>query len=197
MVSAVIVEFVIAAVHPSYNSLFERLGSAIADAVIALGIVGEVIFSNRDSKLQTELRKRSNDRLKEAETLLAIAIERSTGRRLSPEQSEAITRAMRPSFASIRVIYVTGAEPQPYAHDIASALRLAGCEVSVMATAGGNSFGLSVFRRIGDPEGADRLIGALAAAGLDVERRGELPLLTLYVGYKPIASDNNIATARE
>lgn len=64
---AVAAEFVIAWIHPSYSSSLERWGSAWADLAVLFGILGEVFFSRRDSKIQTELRKRSNDKLGAAE----------------------------------------------------------------------------------------------------------------------------------
>ena len=67
VVVAVAMEFVIAFVHPTYDSFLEHWGSTFADAGIALGIVGEVQFGRKDSRIQTELRKRSNDRLAQVE----------------------------------------------------------------------------------------------------------------------------------
>jgi hypothetical protein len=63
---AVLAEFAIAVFHPPYNSFLEQWGSAVANAVIALGIVGEVLFSRKDARIQTELRKRSNGQLASA-----------------------------------------------------------------------------------------------------------------------------------
>lgn len=63
VVISVAAEFVLAIIHPWYNSLWNRWGSSLADAVIALGIVGEVLFGWMDGRHQTELRRRSNDKL--------------------------------------------------------------------------------------------------------------------------------------
>jgi hypothetical protein len=67
VVLSVAAEFVLASIHPSYDSPWNRWGTAIADALIALGIVGEVLFGRIDGRYQTELRKRSNDRLAQVE----------------------------------------------------------------------------------------------------------------------------------
>lgn len=66
VVLSVVAELVLASIHPSYDSPWNRWGSAIADALIALGIVGEVLFGRMDGRYQTELRKRSNARLADA-----------------------------------------------------------------------------------------------------------------------------------
>ena len=63
VVGALIAEFIIAYIHPAYDSVLNRLVTAAADAAIAIGIVGEVIFSRKDARIQTELRSRSNKQL--------------------------------------------------------------------------------------------------------------------------------------
>lgn len=101
VVVAVVAELVLAAVHPSYDSLWNRAGSAFADAAIALGIVGEVWFGRRDARIQTELRNRSNKKLGDAEKIAAEANERAkqielelakfkAPRSLTPEQQKAL-----------------------------------------------------------------------------------------------------------
>lgn len=77
VVVAVIAEFIIAYIHPPYDSLLNQLGTSAADAAIALGIVGEVIFSRLDSRIQTELRSRSNKKLGVAEKAAGEANERA------------------------------------------------------------------------------------------------------------------------
>jgi hypothetical protein len=67
VILSVVAETVLATAHPSYDSLLALWGSVITDALIAIGIVGEVIFGRIDGRYQTELRKRSNDRLAQVE----------------------------------------------------------------------------------------------------------------------------------
>jgi len=74
---AVIAEVVLAIVHPSYDSPWNRWGTAVADAAIALGIVGELAFGRLDARIQTELRRRSNNELKAAVEAAAKAHERA------------------------------------------------------------------------------------------------------------------------
>jgi len=63
----IIGEFVIAYAHPPYDSFWNHWGITFADAAIAVGIVGEVIFGRLDARIQTELRARSNKQLADAE----------------------------------------------------------------------------------------------------------------------------------
>jgi hypothetical protein len=73
VVLAVVAEIVIAWVHPLYDSPLNRWGATLTDAAIALGIVGEVIFSRLDARIQTELRRRSNEQLASAQADAAKA----------------------------------------------------------------------------------------------------------------------------
>jgi hypothetical protein len=71
VIFSVIVEVIVALAAPSYSDfLFD---SVFTDAGIAIGVVGEVAFGMWDSRIQTELRKRSNDKLGAAEKAAAEA----------------------------------------------------------------------------------------------------------------------------
>jgi hypothetical protein len=85
VIVSVIVEVIIACIEPPYAEFL--VDSAFTDAGIAIGVIGEVAFGMWDSRIQTELRKRSNDRLKEAEISLASAIERAA--KLEKEAADA------------------------------------------------------------------------------------------------------------
>jgi hypothetical protein len=78
VVLSVVAELVLASIHPSYDSPWNRWGSAIADTLIALGIVGEVLFGTMDGRYQTELRRRSNNKLAEAVKVAGDANERAS-----------------------------------------------------------------------------------------------------------------------
>lgn len=84
VVAAVIAELVIAWIEPPYNSFLTD--SAITDAAIAIGIVGEVMFGMWDGRLQTELRKRSNDKVEAATLRAARAEEQLASRDVTKEQ---------------------------------------------------------------------------------------------------------------
>ena len=56
-------ELAIAFAHPDYNSFLERWGAVVCDALVALGVAGEVVFSTLSHKYSGELTRRSNQRL--------------------------------------------------------------------------------------------------------------------------------------
>lgn len=102
VVAAVVAEFIIAGIHPLYDSFLEQWGLAIADAAIALGILGEVLFSRKDANIQSELRRRSNERAATLEKEAAEARERTAllekitaFREISPNQRQQISDAIR------------------------------------------------------------------------------------------------------
>ena len=86
VVAAIAAEFVLASLHPTYDSPLNRWGSAVADAAIAIGVVGEVWFGRLDGKCQTELRKRSNNKLGAAEKIAAEAHKAAAEAELQLEQ---------------------------------------------------------------------------------------------------------------
>jgi hypothetical protein len=92
VIVSVLAEFAIAVSHPLYDSMLEIWGSAFADAFVAFGIVGEVGFGIWDGKIQTELRRRSNDKLEKAESELAKI---KAPRSLTGEQIELLATKLR------------------------------------------------------------------------------------------------------
>jgi hypothetical protein len=107
VVAAVFAELVIVGIHPPYDSSLNKWGSALADASIALGIVGEVLFSRLDARIQTELRSRSNKELAAAVQSAARANERAaeaqlqlanfrSARTLTRDQMYRIAEKMKP-----------------------------------------------------------------------------------------------------
>jgi hypothetical protein len=73
VVAAVIAEIVIAYIHPPYDSLLNEWGTTLADAAVAFGIAGEIIFSRLDARIQTEIRRRSNEKVAAASDRAAKA----------------------------------------------------------------------------------------------------------------------------
>lgn len=108
VVVAVIAELIIAWIQPPY--LLFLTESAFSDAVIAIGIAGEVLLGTIwNNHIQTELRRRSNERLGSAvqsageataraeEARLEIArLSTPRVRLLTPEACEAIVAKMLP-----------------------------------------------------------------------------------------------------
>ena len=140
--------------HPQYDSFLERWGSVIADAAIGFGIVGEVIFSRKDSRIQTELRKRSNKQLEDAVKEASEANRRAAETAAVAEQLRfenlTLHRVMMPRhvgavgfdgpppaqiwFAGVQAFpgtnvviqFVSDAEAQNLAHEIALVLQILG-----------------------------------------------------------------------
>jgi hypothetical protein len=72
-------EVALAILHPPYDAAPNIWGSPIADAFVALGVLGEVVASARVTICQGELSKRSNDRLQAAEQRAADASKEAAG----------------------------------------------------------------------------------------------------------------------
>ena len=104
VIVAVAAEFVFALIHPPYDSLWNIWGTVIADAGIAFGIIGEVICGRLDARIQTELRKRSTDRLADIEVangFLGVEMERARAEaaRANARAAEANERASKADLA--------------------------------------------------------------------------------------------------
>lgn len=65
VVLGLIAEFALAIIHPSYDSFWDIGGSALADALIALGVGGEVLFARMGFSRQGELQRRSAEYIEE------------------------------------------------------------------------------------------------------------------------------------
>jgi hypothetical protein len=109
VIISVAAEFAIDVAEPTYG-LFLRL-SAITGAGVAIGIVGEVLFNIKNSRIQTELRKRLSKQLESAIQSAAAANERAANaerdteklraatawRRLNQKQHESLALSLRAS----------------------------------------------------------------------------------------------------
>ena len=187
--ASVVFEFVIAWVHPSYSSSLERWGSFYADVGVFAGIIGEIFFGNKDAKIQTELRDRSNARVKAATIAAGEAHERAamaeleteklravfSWRRLSDEQIEKFLAVLadKPRL-SIRIEYV-GSDPESnsFAHEIGGLFKASGWKVGYTSAsyAGTVTFGLCV--PLYAPPNLDACgITRMAFAAASIEIRG-------------------------
>lgn len=130
VVGAVIGELILALVHPTYDSPWERWGSAVADALIALGIVGEVGFGMWDGRIQTELRRRSNKKVADATTGAAEANERAAeANRKAQEAALELARFKAPR-ALDKTVFAAQLEGKPksrviiwYAQEVSDAFQ--------------------------------------------------------------------------
>ena len=109
----------IAAIHPKYDSFLEQWGSVIADGLVAIGVVIEIKFGQMAGLRQSELKRRSdilvaeankhaseaNERASEANVRAAFAmfgLEKLKGPRHFPvERRQAIVDLLKP-FSGIR-----------------------------------------------------------------------------------------------
>ena len=125
VVSGLLGEFVIACVHPPYDSFWDRWGGVVCDALIALGVVGEIYFSSLSHKYSGELTRRSNRRL-------ADVIEATQWRVPTSAQRNAIAEALKASGprASVQFTVLTGdTESMYFAKQIGIAFKDAGWQV--------------------------------------------------------------------
>ena len=118
--------------------------SAITDAAVAIGIVGEVAFGMWDSRIQTELRDRSNKRVAEATASAAEANERASNADLARAELEAkllprtlnrdqwdFIQGLRGKFSEIAIASETDVETQFFAAGIRDAFFAAGIRVAM------------------------------------------------------------------
>jgi hypothetical protein len=151
VVAAIIAEFVIAYIHPPYDSVLNRLGTVAADAAIAIGIVGEVIFGRLDARIQTELRNRSNKQLADAIKTAGEANERAaqlekfnSWRRISRKQHDAMVSALRGIAPSLDV-FIEYQNGDTEAFSLAIALAQIFREAGAAEPHGGPNMQLGIF----------------------------------------------------
>ena len=91
VVGGVIATVIIAAAHPLYDSFWEQWGSAIADSFVAIGVVTEIKFGQMAGLRQNELRRRSDERVAEANARAAQATKDAAETRERAAQIEKLT----------------------------------------------------------------------------------------------------------
>jgi hypothetical protein len=143
--AGLVLEGVLAFVHPPYASVWARWGSFGCDALVALGVFGELWFSNRISQRDHELDRRSNERVAAANERAAAAeekaaqLERITAwRRLDSEQVQKLISALRALKTTLTVVIeneYNDPEAVTFGTHIFHAFRAAG----ILATRGQNS----------------------------------------------------------
>jgi hypothetical protein len=133
-------EVLIAIKHPSFDSCLERWGSVIADALVAVGVLGELLPSMLVRGYNTEVKRRSDDKLSEANRRAGEASERAADAELATEklkeatswrtltnmETEAISQALKASSpaASVRfTLLANDPESLYFAGQIATAFE--------------------------------------------------------------------------
>jgi hypothetical protein len=86
VIVGIILEVVIVIKNPPYGGPCQQYGSLVADLLVGFGIIAEVWFGKRESLCQSELRRRSNERLAEAVVQASEASERASKAELATEQ---------------------------------------------------------------------------------------------------------------
>jgi hypothetical protein len=156
VVVSVIAELAIAWAAPPYL-LFLRL-SAVADGGIAIGIVGEIalgtIWNNR---IQTELRKRSNEKVADANKRAEIALvgakrafEATEPRKINPEEFKKFIEMG--TAAKAKILYERAGD----------CIFLAVCIRAALMKAG---WGIPVYKPLDEPVGDKAHLSAAMAAG--------------------------------
>lgn len=109
VVVGVLGEVAIAAIHPPYDSFLEQWGSSLANSLVALGVGLEIILGQMAGRRQSELKRRSDERVGAANVRAeeanqkaqeaALELARLTTPRaqlLTPEATISIIEAIRP-----------------------------------------------------------------------------------------------------
>jgi septum formation topological specificity factor MinE len=165
-----VIEGYIAYEHPQYDTCLERWGSFGADILVALGVLGELLPSMFGRVYRSELARRSNAKLEDANVNAAQANERAASlekdaaearletqrlkaqiawRRLSKQQSDILVATLKNKPMKVCLEWVDNdPESVQFSDDIYKALETAGIELSVFhgyerAVGFGISLGLS------------------------------------------------------
>jgi hypothetical protein len=138
VVVGVIAEVVIAAAHPPYDSFWERWGSSVANSLVAIGVALEIKLGQMAGLRQSELKRRSDEKVAAANVQAAEANAQAldarvelarltTPRVLTAEQQSNMTEAAKGCPGIPFELYIQ-AEPEPLnlATQIAEALAVGG-----------------------------------------------------------------------
>lgn len=81
----------IATIHPLYDSFLEQWGSAIADSLVAVGVASEIRFGQMAGLRHGELKRRSDEKIAEANKVAAKAIKDAAEARERTAEVEKLT----------------------------------------------------------------------------------------------------------
>lgn len=214
LIFGLISEVALAIIHPPYDSFAGIWGGTLSDALVTLGVGGELLFGHKASLRVQELTRRAKKMLGEAnERANAAALETErlraqfSWRRLSKSQIKLFSDALaNKAPLSIHITYA-GADPEAntFARDIATLFRSSGWKVGFTSAsyAGEVAFGLRLpLYAQPDLEACALARAALSAASIEYSGSepprwfmgngsGEEavgPCAHLYVGPKPAPS---------
>jgi len=166
VVVGVIAELAIAAWHPPYDSFWEQWGSSVANGLIAIGVAFEIKFGQMAGLRQSELRRRSEEKVAEANLRAATALE-GAKRAYQTAKENAEPRQIKPKEFNG---YIEMAQPAKaeilYVRDCADCLWLA---FGIMATLKGAKWEIVKYGPLEQPTGDKAHLSAAVAAGAAVQ----------------------------
>jgi len=125
VVVGVMAEVAIAVIHPPYDSFLEQWGSSLANSLVAIGVALEIKLGQMAGLRQSELKRRSDERVGVANVRAEEANQKAqeaalelarliTPRTISAEQKAQIVEAIRP-FANTPFDFSLMPDPEPLA----------------------------------------------------------------------------------
>lgn len=190
-----VIEVFIAIEHPPFDSCLERWGSVIADVLVAFGVLGELLPSMLVRTYNTQINRRSADRLSGAIRQSGEANERAAKadlarvelekqlrtRSISKEQFE-ILEKLKGQISEIRIASDTDTEPMWFAHLLAIVLQNIGLNVQLLPRSPGSKSGTNLLcdkhafsNPDGEPTGGEPIASIFNEAGIPVLVLGGYP----------------------
>ena len=189
VVAGVFSELAIAWFHPSYDSLWERWGSTIANAAVLLGVAGEIQFSMMAFRRDKELKRRSDEQVAEARERAAKAdlaraeLEAKLLPRMLNQDQWDFVQSLRGKFSEIAIAYEVDLETQWFASKLRDAFFSARISVAMYPRSSDvHSAGILIFEPNGFEGARPNTVGPL----LELFNRSDaLPPLAIIVGSIP------------
>jgi len=155
VILGVVLEVLLAWQNPPYGSWLEHWGPVVCDAMVAGGVVGEILFATRAGACQGELTRRTNERLADA-VGRASRLELYTMPRSLPYFMAEKIRDVFSNHQDLRVriqFQLSDAEAQKYADEIVRAFSWANIHsLSISSwTPSGSAFGTCAYWRTNGP----------------------------------------------
>jgi hypothetical protein len=158
VVAGLVIEVILAVLHPSFDSFASIWGAVIADSLVALGVLGELLFSAKGSRCQTELRRRSEiavatsieraaeaTKIAEEERHARVKLETQLQPRSLNQEQWDLIHGLRGKLTSVNIASETDAETCWFAGQIRDAFFSAGICVGMYRRAADvHSFGIFI-----------------------------------------------------
>jgi len=185
VVFGVLAEVAIAFCHPPYDSFLERWGSVIANAVVMLGVAGEVQFSMMAFRRDKELKLRSEKKVVEANARAAEALLKAEEERHARVKLEAnlqprslnqeqwnLVQGFKDRLPFINIAYETDAETWRYAGQFRDTFLSAGISVGMYPRAADvHNWGMLIY----EPNGFDGSRARSVEPLIELIRKSDIP----------------------